>query len=156
MARFRPQPFRSILPVLAAGALAGLGLAGAAGSAQAADLTLQLQAVRADDGHVMVALFDAADSFLKRPLMAQQVAAARRAPDGSLRLVFAGLAPGRYALTAYHDRNGNGKLDTNLMGLPTEPYGFSNAAKANFGPPTFDEAAVTVAEPGGRAELVLD
>jgi hypothetical protein len=35
------------------------------------------------------------------------------------------LAPGRYALRVFADENGNGKLDSNLMGLPIERYGFS-------------------------------
>jgi hypothetical protein len=27
---------------------------------------------------------------------------------------------------AFHDENGNGRLDKNFLGVPTEPYGFSN------------------------------
>jgi len=38
-----------------------------------------------------------------------------------------------------HDLNGNGELDTNFVGLPQEPYGFSNNATANFGPPKWND-----------------
>jgi uncharacterized protein (DUF2141 family) len=45
---------------------------------------------------------------------------------------------------AFADENGNGKLDTNLMGMPTERYGFSNDAKGNRAAPDFEAAAIGV------------
>lgn len=59
---------------------------------------------------------------------------------------FDGLAPGRYAVAVFHDENENGKLDTNLIGMPKEPVGVSNNAKAHFGPPRFEDAAFPVGE----------
>jgi len=44
--------------------------------------------------------------------------------------------PGVYALRIFQDLNGNGKLDTGWMGIPSEPYGFSNNAMGRFGPPS--------------------
>ena len=58
---------------------------------------------------------------------------------------------GRYAAIAFHDENGNGKLDKNFLGVPTEPYGFSNDAQGFLGPPTFDAAAVAL---GGGNEAI--
>jgi len=55
--------------------------------------------------------------------------------------------PGVYAVAAIHDRNGNGRLDTNLLGMPKEPYGFSRAARGRFGPPSFEDAAFVVELP---------
>ncbi len=46
------------------------------------------------------------------------------------------LPKGKYAVSAFHDANGNKKLDKNMMGLPTEKYGFSNDARGTFGPPS--------------------
>ena len=63
----------------------------------------------------------------------------RRGPAG-----LPGPAPGRYAVRAFADENGNGKLDTNLLGMPTERYGFSNDAKGNRGAPDFEAAAIGV------------
>jgi uncharacterized protein (DUF2141 family) len=37
------------------------------------------------------------------------------------------LPKGRYAVVAFHDKNGNGDMDT-ILGKPTEKYGFSNAS----------------------------
>ncbi|MFX8281946.1 DUF2141 domain-containing protein, partial [Acinetobacter baumannii] len=43
----------------------------------------------------------------------------------------------------FQDANGNGRLDMNAMGMPVEPFGFSNDAVGNFGPPRFEQAVLT-------------
>ena len=48
---------------------------------------------------------------------------------------------GRFLVVVVHDTNGDGTLDTNALGLPTEAYGFSRGARGTFGPPSFDDAA---------------
>jgi uncharacterized protein (DUF2141 family) len=50
----------------------------------------------------------------------------------------------RWAISAHQDRNGNDKLDKNALGIPTEPYGFSNNPKRGFGPPKFDEVSFKI------------
>jgi uncharacterized protein (DUF2141 family) len=52
---------------------------------------------------------------------------------------FKGVPAGDYAVTLFHDENGNGKFDSNFVGYPLEGYGFSNNAKATFKAPSFDE-----------------
>jgi uncharacterized protein (DUF2141 family) len=49
------------------------------------------------------------------------------------------LKPGKYAFKYFHDENNNKKLDTNLIGIPKEGYGFSNDVKGTFGPPVFED-----------------
>lgn len=57
-----------------------------------------------------------------------------------------GLASGSYVLTLYHDANNNGELDTNLLGLPKERYGFSNNPSTFFGPPSYSKCLFEVKE----------
>lgn len=61
-----------------------------------------------------------------------------------VRAVFTDLQPGEFAIKALHDVNGNGDMDLNLIGLPKEPYGFSNDVMGAFGPPDFDEAKIVL------------
>jgi uncharacterized protein (DUF2141 family) len=49
------------------------------------------------------------------------------------------LPPGEYGITVYHDLNADNALNKSWVGKPTEPMGFSNNAKPNFGPPGFEE-----------------
>ncbi|MEI6847159.1 MAG: DUF2141 domain-containing protein [Chlorobiaceae bacterium] len=56
-------------------------------------------------------------------------------------VVFEGIPYGTYAISAYHDENTNGKLDTTfLLGIPKEGVGCSNNPKSRFGPPSFADA----------------
>lgn len=48
---------------------------------------------------------------------------------------------GVYAISLFIDSNGNKKLDKNLIGIPTEQYGFSNNAVGFLGKPTFKNAS---------------
>lgn len=63
------------------------------------------------------------------------------------------LPPGIYAVRVFQDVNSNGKLDTSWLGWPQEPYGFSNDAPINAGPPPFKLAAIQV-RPGEQTSRV--
>jgi uncharacterized protein (DUF2141 family) len=110
--------------------------------AQAATLTVTVQDVRSENGQVKLALYATEASFSSFSVeLASRILHAR---PGTLTVTFENLAPGQYAIAAYHDENGNSSFDTNFLGLPKEGYGFSNDAPAVFGPPSFDKAAVSV------------
>lgn len=123
------------------GAAAAALLVGA--SALAADLEVVVSGLRSAEGHARVALHEraAGAAFEDGGVVA---ATYRRASKGKIRVVFADLAPGEYAVAAYHDADGDGKLAQNMVGLPTEGFGFSNGAVGFMGPPSFDKAAVTI------------
>lgn len=52
----------------------------------------------------------------------------------------------RLAVTAFHDANGNGELDKNAFGIPTEKYGFSKNPAPGFGPPSFEQSAIPLSQ----------
>ena len=118
--------------------------------AHAADLTITVKGVRSAHGAVFLAVYDSDKSFMKVP----QAKTTRRlnASKGDLEIVIHDLPAGKYAIASYHDENGNGKLDTNALGLPEEGYGFSNDARGMFGPPKFSEA---VFEFDGKSDKVI-
>jgi uncharacterized protein (DUF2141 family) len=66
------------------------------------------------------------------------------AVEGSTSLSFANLTDGEYAVQMFHDEDGDGQMKTNLFGIPSEGYAFSNAARAGFGPPKFSDMKVIV------------
>ena len=65
------------------------------------------------------------------------------------------LEPGRYAVAVYHDLNENGILDKNFIGIPKEPYGFSQNFRPRFSPPTFNDCAFSVSVEGGQISVKL-
>ncbi len=114
----------------------------------AADLTVAVQEVRGGEGQVKLMLFEREESFRKED-KARQVLALPAAA-GSVSGVFRDLPPGRYAAIAYHDENGNGKLDLRFGMFPKEGYGLSNNPKLS-GPPKFKDAAFEVTQTGNPA-----
>ena len=75
---------------------------------------------------------------------ASPVAAFRqRARSGELTFSTSGLPSGDYAVRVMHDRNDNGELDSNFVGMPSEPWAFSNNATGSFGPPGWEQVKFT-------------
>ena len=116
--------------------------------AAAGDLAIEVEGIRSDKGRVYVAVHRPVDN-VSFPDAAGMVAGGWRLADGGpVRMAFRGLAPGRYAVNAFHDENANGELDTNILGIPREGYGFANDAAGVMGPPSFADASVMVGETG--------
>lgn len=119
-------------------------------SASAATVQVTIANVRSDKGVMQVAVCDEATYRKDCRLTATAPAHA-----GAMTVDVPDVPSGTWAVLAYHDENGNKKLDTNFVGMPTEGYGFSNGAASRFGPPSFKEAAITVGEGNVPATVTL-
>jgi uncharacterized protein (DUF2141 family) len=108
-------------------------------AAHGLELAVEITGARSAKGQVMAEVYTSAEGWLKKPLQGERVQAGER-----VLLVFRNLPAGRYALSAFHDENANGKFDMNLMGLPTEVHGFSKDAKGVMGPAKFEDAVITL------------
>lgn len=97
--------------------------------------------IRNSTGAVACALFEAPEGFPTEYLRSATRIMFMKVRDKQARCDFEDIPPGTYALAVVHDENMNGKLDTNLLGIPKEGYGFSNDAKALLGAPTFSAAS---------------
>lgn len=88
-----------------------------------------------DKGLCKACLFANAQAFEKeQPLRCVAVAVAGKKAQA----VFADVPDGSYAVFVIHDRNNNGKLDTNFLGIPKEGYGASNNKLPFAAAPKFD------------------
>ncbi|HEY0147692.1 MAG TPA: DUF2141 domain-containing protein [Allosphingosinicella sp.] len=58
-------------------------------------------------------------------------------------VTIANVAPGAYALSVFHDENGNTKFDTFLK-IPKEGFGFSRNPVVRFGAPKFAQVRFEV------------
>ena len=55
---------------------------------------------------------------------------------------------GRYAFAFLHDEDDNGRMNSDLIGLPQEGFGFSNDVRAGLGgAPSFESASFAVEAP---------
>jgi len=118
----------------------------------AADLMVAVQGVNGNNGQVKLMLFEREEGFRKED-QARQVLALPAAV-GVVTGTFRDLPPGRFAVIAYHDENGDGKLNLRFGMFPKEGYGLSNNYTPS-GPPKFKEAAFEVMESGARSIIRL-
>ena len=136
-----------------AGAAAGLALALGVRAAYAAPLTLVVDNVCSAKGEIDLTVF-VADNWLSDRTEGRDRQLPARA--GSVTFHF-DLPPGTYAAATFHDANGNGKFDKNLLGWPLEGFGFSNDAHVSFfRPPSFAAASFTLPPEGATQTLHLD
>lgn len=118
---------------------AGL-VAQAAETALEADMRVRITGLENSDGQVLINVFASEAAYDAGDAIAQASVAANR---NGVAATFDALPAGTYAVIAFHDANANNDLDSNFLGMPTERYGFSNAAAPRFRAARFDEAAFT-------------
>jgi len=107
---------------------------------------VKVSGFRSGRGQVFVALWRSDKSFPGTP--------PKGTPSASVKIVkgvatagFRDVPPGVFAVSVFHDEDGDGELKTNFIGIPKEGIGFSRDARARFGPPGWDDAKL-VLEPG--------
>lgn len=131
-------------------ALLAAGPAARAGAEPSAWLEVEVRGLPNDAGPVLLALFNQAQGFPDENQALRKTRLTVR--EGRCAWRVEGLAPGGYALAFYQDLNHAGRLETNWLGIPKVPYGFSGRGAA-MGPPDFAQARFDLA-PGGNRQVL--
>ncbi len=108
---------------------------------ESATINLKCKGIKASKGHIMVAVYGNKSSFMSDDMVLAKKLPISGKGEFTARLV---LPKGSCAIAVYHDINSNGKLDKNVFFYPTEPYGFSNNARGIAGPPSWNDALISV------------
>ena len=109
-----------------------------------ATLTVEVSGIEVKKGKVYVAIFRESDDF---PTVSGKFKGILiDATDETVKGVFSQIPPGTYAIACFHDVNNNGKMDKNVLGIPSEIYGFSNNARERFNAPSFKSASFGLKE----------
>ena len=105
-------------------------------------LTVVIQGIEKDQGTIMVQIMAGENEFKgEDPSIASVM---QRAKIGEMQFSTSNLPAGDYAIRVMHDVDGNGELNANFVGMPTEPWAMSNNAKGNFGPPKWKDVSFAV------------
>ena len=105
-------------------------------------LYIEFEGLKVEKGKLFIALYDNENDFLKKEIKGSIV----DIKNGKAQGIFKQLKKGTYAISSFYDKNDNGKMDTNFLGIPKEPNACSNNAKGSFGPPKFKDAKFTIVE----------
>lgn len=100
-------------------------------------LIVEVNGFQSSNGRAMIALYDSKDKF------DNEINAFREAQllihESRVVWTVNDLPSGEYAIKMYYDENNNGIMDTNLLGIPKEGFGFSNNAEVGSSPPSFEK-----------------
>lgn len=116
-------------------------------TAFAGSVEFNINGVDDDSSKLYVQIFKGEENYQNGNAESATIA---KAKDGKASITFSNLDKGDYALRFFHDQNNNGKLETNLFGMPIEGYGFSNNAKPNFGPVSYQQIRFSIDADDGK------
>lgn len=100
-------------------------------------LTIHVTNIENIEGTLEIAIFNSNERFLEEGQALKTISVKVKA--NSHTVAFKDLPKGSYAVSMYHDENADGECNRNFMGIPKEPYGFSNNFHPKFSAPTFKD-----------------
>lgn len=110
--------------------------------AQTSKIIVQVENVNIKKGGDLSTGIFVEDNFLK--IGKQTYSKVSPVSASTMEIIYDNIPSGEYAFVAFQDVDRNDKLQTNFIGYPKEPVGFSNNAKIVFGPPSFSDAKVKI------------
>jgi uncharacterized protein (DUF2141 family) len=118
--------------------------------AQTTSLTVKVEGIKDEEGTVLLALYTSKSDFLSDNIFVGKKA---HVQNGEATILIDDLPYGKYAISTFFDKNENGILDTNFIGIPREPYAFSMNPSSSFGPPSFEEASFLLCNPNHTVRI---
>jgi len=94
-------------------------------------LNVEITGIKNNTGLILLQLFNE-----KEEVIAQAIG---EIENQKTNIIIKDLKPGKYAFRYFHDENMSKELETNVLGIPKEGYGFSNNGAGPFGPRPFKE-----------------
>ena len=122
--------------------------------AQTGTIKLTFTGIKTASGYVEIGVFNSKKTFPEKgkEFRGERVKLTQK---DTLNYTIKNVPAGTYGIAAWHDKNGNRKMDKNLLGIPKEKYGFSNNKYGKFGPPDFDKIVFKVTA-GKVVKLIIN
>ena len=94
-------------------------------SINAQTLTVEITNIKSKKGKIAVAVFKNNEDFIKEKPYFDNSYSKADLKCGTMKIKLK-LKPGVYGITVLDDKNNDGKMEYNFIGMPREGYGFSN------------------------------
>ena len=120
---------------------------------QRRDTAIRVTGLNAQSSNLMIAVFESPAGFPKsdQSTHTTTIEAAGENVELSLSLPI----NHSIAIAVFQDLDGNKMISKSSIGIPIEPYGFSNNARGLFGPPTFQQSVVRLTEESETLEITV-
>lgn len=106
------------------------------------EISVRIENIKGDSGKILVGVYSK-NTFMKAK---PEYRAQSDIVDGVANVVFKDLPAGTYAISCFHDKNGNSQMDFEPTGMPLEPYEISNNKINQYGPPIWEDANFALSE----------
>ncbi len=110
---------------------------------QKSEIVVNISGLRSDKGKCLLYLYNNKKGFPNHSENAITTGHGSIS-NGKSTIILKDVPDGEYAIGVIHDENGNGKMDTNFLGMPKEGVGVSNNAKGHFGSPSYEDSKFQV------------
>ncbi len=108
------------------------------------DLKVIVTNVKDPKGLILLGIYNSPDGYLKD---GKAYRFSRHKVDrNQVEIILKDIPKGTYAISLCHDVNSDKKCNTNFLGIPQEPYGFSNGFKRRLSKPSFNDCKFEVNE----------
>lgn len=108
------------------------------------DLEVTVRNIIEKSGNIELAVFDNPRLFIKKNKALRNYS--RIVKGDTLVFSINALNKGEYAISLYHDINSDKECNLTILGIPKEPYGFSNNVKPRFNKPKFKDCKIKLKE----------
>ncbi len=105
-------------------------------------VTITIDNIKGTSGTIQIAVFNKSESFPK--VGGEYKLSQFKISEGKSTFTIKDLPSGEYAIAIHHDENSDGKMNTNMIGIPKEGYAFSKNFKPKFSAPTFSDCAIQI------------
>ena len=116
-------------------------------------LLITVSNIQIDSGQVMIAVYNSKQQFLSDAAFLGKAVSIQS--GRKVHLHIEDIPDGQYAVSVFHDVDGDNELDLNGFGKPVEPIGFSNNVKGLIGPPRFSKASFWIDQKQERVDIRL-
>lgn len=107
-------------------------------------LTIKISNIEKMQGEIKVGVFNTGTNFLKQGAAIKNYSI--KVDKNTALLTITDLPKGEYAITMYHDENSDNECNRNFIGIPKEPYGFSNNIKPRMSAPKYEDCKFALTE----------
>ena len=107
-------------------------------------LTIKISNIEKIKGEIKVGIFNTDTHFLKEGYALKNYSV--KVENNTAILTITDLPKGEYAVTMYHDQNSDNECNRNFIGIPKEPYAFSNNIKPKMAAPKYNDCKFTLSE----------
>lgn len=105
-------------------------------------LTVEVNGIEKVKGQIFVGLANDPNHFAKKGELYK--GCVNQVDEETVICTFEDIPEGTYAVSTFHDANGNDELDVNFVGIPRENFGFSNNPRILFKKPSFQDCSFQV------------